>query len=362
MIMTPLRRRTAAMAAALLSVSLVLTACGGSGGDSAGAGGQTRKVEADNGTVEVPADPQRVAVLGNAVLPYLDLGGKPVGVTDVSSSALADLPPDQQAAFKAATNLGTTGGQADYEKLATLEPDLIVIAVPDSDYAKLAEKLTSIAPTVQLGFESDWKFRATALAEASNEMDAFNEQKADYDGLVATIRQKYGEALKSATVVETYRTAATEPGQFDINNSLCAEAVRDEGIVGFAPGATLSFEQISSLAEDDLILYSAGIDGRPSEAWLPCWRPTPGRRFRRCRPVTRKDLLPVGQVLRLHGAIPGGPGASSGDAAEGRVTALRPLAMTPLSRRGVSCPGNVDQTITTMVRYLCALASLPVGE
>lgn len=69
------------MAAALLSVSLVLTACGGSGGDSAGAGGQTRKVEADNGTVEVPADPQRVAVLGNAVLPYLDLGGKPVGVT-----------------------------------------------------------------------------------------------------------------------------------------------------------------------------------------------------------------------------------------------------------------------------------------
>ncbi len=46
----------------------------------------TRSVKADNGTIEVPADPQRVATIGNTSLPFIDLGGKPVGVTAVSDS------------------------------------------------------------------------------------------------------------------------------------------------------------------------------------------------------------------------------------------------------------------------------------
>ncbi len=257
------------MAAVLLNAALVLTACG-SDGDKADQAGKTHGVEADNGTVEVPVDPQRVAVLGNAVLPYLDLGGEPIAVTDLDGGALADLPPDQRAAYDAATNVGVNGGEADYEKLATLKPDVIVIAAPESDYEKLDDKLTSIAPAVHLGFDSDWKFRATALAEATNEMDAFDEQKASYDDLVTEIRQEYGDTMRSAKITEAYRWDTEDAGKFSINGSLCAEVVRDEGIIDFAPAEfSVSFEQIGSLAESDLVLYPAGIDGEPSAAIAP---------------------------------------------------------------------------------------------
>ena len=102
---TPLRRRGAALAAALLSASLVLTACGGDGDDTGdkAAGtrsdkaAETRSVKADNGTIEVPADPQRVVTIGNTNLPFIDLGGKPVGVTEASDSELGVLPEEQQA-------------------------------------------------------------------------------------------------------------------------------------------------------------------------------------------------------------------------------------------------------------------------
>ena len=225
----------------------------------------TRQVEADNGTIEVPADPQRVAVLGNAVLPYLDLGGKPIAVTELSSSTLADLPSDQQAAYAAATNVGASGGETDLEKLATLTPDVIVLAAPDGDYEELKDKLNAIAPTVHLGFQSDWKFRATAIAEATNKSDVFNEQKARYNELVTQLQQEYGMILTGGKVVEAIRTDGSQPGMFNVNGSLCAEAARDEGIIDFAPYAETSFEQIGSLAEYELILYSAGINGDPSE-------------------------------------------------------------------------------------------------
>lgn len=281
---TPLSRRGSALAAVLLSATLAVTACGGDSDDAGDKAGETHRVKADNGTVEVPVEPQRVAVLGNAVLPYLDLGGDPIAVTDLDSSALTDLPSDQRVAYDAATNVGVNGGETDYEKLATLKPDVIVIAVPESDYQKLEDKLASIAPAVLLGFDSDWKFRATALAEATNKMDAFTKQKASYDDLVTQIQQEYGDALKSAKVAEAYRWDAEEAGKFSINGSLCAEVVRDEGIVDFAPTAfSVSFERISSLAENDLVLYPASIDGKPSGAIVPvmetnAWKALPAVR------------------------------------------------------------------------------------
>lgn len=295
MSMTPPRRRTAALVTALLCAVLALTACGGNktsaDNASSGATSGTRQVKADNGTITVPADPKRVAVISNAVLPYLNLGGKPIAVTDPGSTNLSDLTSGQQAAYKAATVLGTGSSDLDIEKLAALKPDVIVIGVPVSTYAKLKDKLTAIAPTILLGFTSDWKFRTNALAEATNKINANNKQKAKYNELVAQIKQKYGETLKSAKVVEAYRTDSNSPGQFGINTSLCAEVVRDEGIVDFAPATTsVSFEQISSLAKYDLILYNAGIDGKPNDAMTPlmateAWKALPAVQSGHAQPV-----------------------------------------------------------------------------
>lgn len=100
MTMTSHRRRGAALAAVLLSTTLALTACGSNSGDaddSGDASAETRSVKADNGTIEVLADPQRVVSLGNTTLPLIDMGGKPVGVTEVGASTLGLIPDEQQA-------------------------------------------------------------------------------------------------------------------------------------------------------------------------------------------------------------------------------------------------------------------------
>ncbi|MBK6044764.1 ABC transporter substrate-binding protein [Streptomyces sp. MBT55] len=91
----PVTRRGTAFAAALMSASLLLTACGSDGdgtGNKAAAGtsgdksAETRSVKAENGTVEIPAAPRRIVTIGNTNLPFIDLGGKPVGVTEVSDA------------------------------------------------------------------------------------------------------------------------------------------------------------------------------------------------------------------------------------------------------------------------------------
>lgn len=267
MSMQSLRRRSAAIAAALVSGALVLTACGSGSesptGDTA-ATTQTREVETDFGTVTVPADPERVVVLVNAVLAYLDLGGTPVGVTTVDDSTLADLPEEQQAAYRAATDVASASGEIDLEKVASLEPDVIVIQTADSQFEEIGDELQSIAPTVFLGQASDWEFRVAAFAGAGNLLDTMNEQKTRYDELLSTIKQDHAEVLESATIVEAYRGAWSESGQFAINQSLCAEVARDEGILTFSEPEPMSFEQIGDLASYDLILYPTTSEGEPT--------------------------------------------------------------------------------------------------
>ncbi|MEZ5087314.1 MAG: ABC transporter substrate-binding protein [Tessaracoccus sp.] len=222
---TPRLRRGVTVAAALLSATLAFTACGGtteqapSGapstasqtptGDVTGAE-ETRTVQADNGTVEVPANPQRVAVL-NLAAQYLDLGGEPIAVDGINETILADLSPEQQAAYNAATRVGDPGGDRDLEKLAGLEPDVIVMLEPESTWEEIGEKLTAIAPTVFIDMSSDSDAQLLALAEATNTVDALNAQIEQFEEKVAEIQEKHGEVLETAKVGEAYRWGSQAP-------------------------------------------------------------------------------------------------------------------------------------------------------
>jgi iron complex transport system substrate-binding protein len=277
MTMTPLRRRGAALAAALLSAALVLTACG-SGSDSDGTGGpvgETRTVEADNGTIEVPADPQRVAAIGNTSLPFIDLGGEPVGVTEISASELGLIPEEQKATFEAATNLGTSGGEVDLEKLASLKPDLILAQMPATDFEPIEEQLESIAPTVFFGLDADWKTLADGLAEAGNTTDALSGQKAEFDAQVAKIQETYREIIDDTSFVTLDRWTSSDPGTFAITHIGCDEIAKDEvglDLPDSADGSvteTQSFEQIGDLSKYDVILYPVDAEGQATEPFAP---------------------------------------------------------------------------------------------
>lgn len=277
MTMTPLRRRGAALAAALLTAALVLTACG-SGSDSDGTGGpvgETRTVVADNGTIKVPADPQRVAAIGNASLPFIDLGGEPVGVTEMAASELSLLVGKQRATFEAATNLGPSGGEVDLEKLASLKPDLILAQMPDTDFEQIEEQLESIAPTVFYGLRADWKTLADGFADAGDRTDALGEQKAEFEEHVAKIQETYREIIDDTSFVALERWAVTDPGMFAITHIGCVEIAKDE--VGLdLPDRTdgnvaemQSFEQIGELSTYDVILYPVDAAGQATEPFAP---------------------------------------------------------------------------------------------
>ncbi|MCC6437334.1 MAG: ABC transporter substrate-binding protein [Acidimicrobiales bacterium] len=284
---------TLALAAALLGAALMLAACS-DGDDTPTATGTpavtgtsttaspsptaesgTRQVEADNGTIEVPANPQRVAAIGNASLPFIDLGGEPVGVTEMRASTLALLPEEQKGTFEAAMNLGPSGGEVDLEKLASLEPDLILAQLPTSDFELIKEQLESIAPTVFFGLGTEWKTLADGLAAAGNLTDGLSEQKAEFEAHVATIQETYREIIDDTTFVMLDRYASSDPATFVITHIGCIEIAQDDIGLNLPEhaegnnGEVQSFEQIGELSRYDVILYPVNAQGQATEPFAP---------------------------------------------------------------------------------------------
>lgn len=282
---TPLMRRGIALAAALMSVSLVLTACGGDGDDAGNASAtrsdkaaEPRSVKAENGTVEVPVDPRRIVTIGNTNLPFIDLGGKPVGVTEESDSDLDVLPKEQRTAYEAAQIIGTSGGEVDLEKLAALKPDLILVQFSSKDWDKVGKRLEAIAPTVYWGLDTEWKTFAAAIAEVGNVADALSRQKAEFEDKVTKIQQTYSKIINDTSFVDVSRGDWSDPGTFYIADIGCSEIARDDiglhlpkAAEGKDPLAyeSLPFERISELSKYDVITYPVDADGQPTEHFKP---------------------------------------------------------------------------------------------
>lgn len=284
---TPLMRRGVALAAALMSLSLVLTACGGDGDDTGKASAsatpsdkaaETRSVKAENGTVEVPVDPRRIVTIGNTNLPFIDLGGKPVGVTEASDSDLDVLPKEQRAAYEAAEVIGTSGGEVDLEKLAALKPDLILVQFSSKDWDKVGKRLEAVAPTVSWSLDTEWKAFADAIADVGNVADALNRQKAEYQEKVAKIQGTYSKIVSDTSFVDVSRGDWSDPGTFYIADIGCSEIARDDIGLNLPKAAegkdplayeSLPFERIGELSKYDVITYPVGADGRPTESFKP---------------------------------------------------------------------------------------------
>ncbi|GAA2809254.1 ABC transporter substrate-binding protein [Crossiella cryophila] len=277
MTMTPLGRRGAALAA-LLSATLVLSACGGNGGDATNPAVEMRTVKADNGSVSVPAKPQRVVTIGNTTLPFIDMGGLPVGVTEVTASELALIPEKQKATFKAATSLGSSGDQVDLEKLANLKPDLILAQLPESEFKKIENQLKPIASTLFWGLDTEWKALAGGVAEAGNLTDGFSVQKAEFEKKIAKIKETYRKTIDGTSFVNVDRWESSDPGTFSIADFGCVEIAQDDLGMNFPKAAdgkdplgwtSLPFEQIAGLAKYDVITYPVDAEGRPKPAFAP---------------------------------------------------------------------------------------------
>ena len=194
--------RIAAFGAVLAVAAALLTGCSASA-DASAAENSTYTTEPSDafpvtiehrfGETTVPAEPQRVVVVGLTEQDILlELGTPPIATTEWYGEQPYAVWPWAQDLLNGAepTVLSSTDG-FEFEKIASLKPDLIVgtnTTMTDGDYAKLS----AIAPTVASldGAEwyfSSWKDQTRQIARAMG-------RSAEGDALVANVEQAYEQA------------------------------------------------------------------------------------------------------------------------------------------------------------------------
>lgn len=192
--------RTSAAALALVT-AVSVAACSSDDSDS-DAGGTSPtvassatdsfpvSVDTKFGEVEVAEQPRRVVALGWGDAEIVtELGVQPVGVSDWLAFGGDGLSPWAKATYdEAPEQLGTM--ELDYEKIAALEPDLILDTRSRGD-KETYDKLSGIAPTVSAPEGADnwmtpWDTQTTMISTALGE----KEKGAD---LVAAVNERIAE-------------------------------------------------------------------------------------------------------------------------------------------------------------------------
>lgn len=137
---------------ALLAIVMVIGLVGCSSGgnantDETASDSSNVTIDTKFGEVEVPENPERVVALGwGDAETALALGVEPVGASDWLDFGGNGVGPWLEGAYEESpTLIGTM--EPDYEKIAALEPDLILDVKSSGDEARY-ERLSDIAPTV----------------------------------------------------------------------------------------------------------------------------------------------------------------------------------------------------------------------
>ncbi|WP_018570024.1 MULTISPECIES: ABC transporter substrate-binding protein [unclassified Streptomyces] len=273
---SPLRRRArllrpALACAAALALALTATACDDSSSPGGTAGSAaTRAVDTAHGKVTVPAHPLRiVSVHSWSTESLYDLGLQPVGV---ENSGANYVPPRYLARWKSAAKV-TTGADLDYEKIASLKPDLIVgVDVPY--LSKAYKRLSAIAPTAFASFKETaaWSAYPDATARFVNRTTQLDRLKQKYADRIAAVRKAEGAKLSG-------NRWAVIQGGFDSGNYWIYSPASPVGDilaklgVRFAPatasvaaGSTrsVSYERADLLKDADYVVYYTNNDGSPA--------------------------------------------------------------------------------------------------
>lgn len=222
--------------AAAAALVLSLTACqSNGGGTSAQSSRQTVTLSALDGTgaatsVQVPYDPQRIAVLDMAALDILDslgVGDRVVGAADTSLEYLQGYMDGSIA------NLGTIK-EADLEAVMACEPDVIFIG---GRLASSYDALSEIAPVVylstdpELGVVESVGKNASAIASLFGLEEKAREQMAGFADRVA--------ALADFSAGKTALVGMCTSGSFNVlgSDGRCSLIGREAGFTNISVDA-----------------------------------------------------------------------------------------------------------------------------
>ncbi|HTW15974.1 MAG TPA: ABC transporter substrate-binding protein [Nocardioides sp.] len=276
------RRATGALAA--VSVLLVLAACG-SEDESAEAADSatTRTFTADNGDVEIPADPERIVATGYAVPVLIEADADLVGISEWSRGVPMMTEEDLATYEELPKVAGEMANETNYEAVAEAEPDLIVIGVPQPALVDLdLDKLESIAPVLVLGPSrpDSWKDLGERQADAAGATEGFEEARQTYLDKAAELKEKYTDRLADLEFghVGAYGDTAGGVFQREFAGSWGTNVAGDLGVTYYGEVAEKgggsadvseypSIEELpDSLGDADVITYSLDVDGSVNES------------------------------------------------------------------------------------------------
>jgi iron complex transport system substrate-binding protein len=190
-------RPAGALATGLAAALVLVSGCGSGTGESGGSG-KTRTFAADNGSVTIPADPKRVVATGYAVPALIEADAALVGVSGWKRG-LPMMTPEDRATYDGLTKIaGETAAETNYEAIAKVKPDLIVIGVPKPVLGDLdMNRLKSIAPVVAIGpsLPKAWRDLSRRQSDAAGRLANFETRKAAYEKKAGEIKAKYKDAL-----------------------------------------------------------------------------------------------------------------------------------------------------------------------
>ena len=217
--------------------------------------------------LEVPYDPQRIAILDMASLDILDalgVGDRVVGTADTSLEYLQDYINDDIA------NLGTIK-EADLEAVMACEPDVIFIG---GRLASSYDALSEIAPVVylatdtELGVVESVRQNATTIASMFGLEDKVDELMANFDARIT--------ALSEFAAGKTAIVGLVTSGSYNVlgNDGRCSMIGREIGFENIGVDANIdtsthgneaSFEFIVEKAPDYIFVLdrdaAIGTDG-----------------------------------------------------------------------------------------------------
>lgn len=244
---------------------------------------ETRTVEDMKGTVEIPANPQRIVDVSGSADELIILNLPFIASANTSMFDGVSVPDYLQEYFTK-NNIETVGnysgavGDLNLEKIAVLKPDLIIMNIR---HDKVYEQLKAIAPTVMINDDItyvNWRGRFEQLGRWFGKEAAVTQWLADYDAKAAALSAKVRKVTGDETfaVVEAnsvnfgsyyvYRTGG--PGELVYNELKLAPS---SGVPEDVWGKVVDSEYFSKIDGDHIFFFSD--DGQVGETGnLPAWQ------------------------------------------------------------------------------------------
>lgn len=268
----------------LTSFLLIMAACGSSDDSNKDAAenedtnadtteeAQTVKITHELGETEVPVNPEKVVVFDFGILDTLDKLDIPVTGVAKSGNIPSYLEKYESDEYE---NIGGLK-EPDFEKIAEIDPDLIIISGRQADSYEEFQKL---APTVHLGVDTtrymdSFEENMHKIGQIFDIDDQVSEELQTIEDNIDALNEKAENAGNALIILanDDKISAYGQNSRFGIIHDVFGVAAVDEDIEASTHGMNVSFEYVMEENPDTLYVIDRGAaiatDGETNTADL----------------------------------------------------------------------------------------------